>query len=164
VDAALSHSARSFEDILEETEGRHYSLVFRRPDDLPRTMRKEIAKKGWPVAAPAALPILTSFNTPGGGISMQDTVDLILTLRAVTHLVEETELVTTRGLPLAWTDPATGAHLLVRELRDLMEELEDEVFDDEDWDEDLPPDELPGRRCLGRRMGRPRLGRRLPGG
>lgn len=140
VDAALSHSARSFEDILEDTEGRHYSLLFRRPDDLPRTMRKEIARKGWPVAAPAALPILTSFNTPGGGISLQDTEDLILTLRAVTHLVEETEPASTRGVPLAWTDPTTGAHLLVRELQDLMEDLDDEVFDDDDLDEDLPPD------------------------
>jgi hypothetical protein len=137
VDAALTHSARSFEDILEETEGRHYSLLFRRPDDLPRTMRKEIARKGWPVAAPAALPILTSFNTPGGGISLQDTEDLILTLRAVTHLVEETELVSTRGLPFAWADPATGAHLLVRELRDLVEDLEDDVFDEDDEWEDL---------------------------
>jgi len=141
VDAALSHSARSFEDILEDTEGRHYSLLFRSPDDLPRTMRKEIARKGWPVAAPAALPILTSFNTPGGGISLQDTEDLILTLRAITHLVEETEPASTRVVPLAWTDPTTGAHLLVRELQDLMEDLEDEVFDDDDLDEDLPPDD-----------------------
>jgi hypothetical protein len=61
-DAALSYTASSFEEILEETEGRHYSLLFRRPDHLPRPMRKEIARKGWTVAAPAAHPILTSGN------------------------------------------------------------------------------------------------------
>ena len=150
VDAVLSHSAPSFEDILEDTRGRHYSLLFRSPDDLSRPMRKEIARRGLPVAAPAALPILTSINTPGGGISLQDTGDLILILRAITHLVAETELVSTRGWPLAWTDPATGAHLLVRELRDSEEELADDVFaaggawiddvppDDDDWDDDFP--------------------------
>jgi hypothetical protein len=141
-DAALSTTARTFEEILQESEGRHYSLLFRSPDHLPRPMRKEIAREGWPVAAPAALPILTSVNTPGGGISLQDAEDLSLSLGAITRFVEQTEVVDTGGGGLSWTDPATGAHLVVRELRDLMEDLEHELFgEDDDWDDDAWDDD-----------------------
>ena len=140
-DAALSSTARTFEEILQETEGRHYSLLFRPPDHLPRPMRKEIAREGWPVAAPAALPILTSVNTPGGGISLQDAEDLSLALRAITHFVEQAEVVDTGQGGLSWTDPSTGAHLVVRELRDLMEDLEADLFNDDDWEDDAWEDD-----------------------
>lgn len=59
------------------------SLTFDARADLPKTMRREVAKSGWTVAGSRAYPLLWTLNTPGGGITSEQMLELTNSLYAV---------------------------------------------------------------------------------
>ncbi|MDQ2668571.1 MAG: hypothetical protein M3Z05_21635 [Gemmatimonadota bacterium] len=83
--------------------------------ELPKSMRSELAKSGLSIAGPAAYPWLWTRNTVGGGISPDQTDDLIATLGAITSLVSGGDgaealsaALSHAGRPFEWQDPLSG--------------------------------------------------------
>lgn len=96
------------EEALDWMEGRGLVLTFEHVRALPKAMRKEIARSGWPVADDYAYPVLLTLNAPGGGVPERDAADLVAVLRGVPGLVAARGDAVARREPAAWTDPATG--------------------------------------------------------
>ncbi len=130
-DCRLSASSASLYEIADEVEDRLYTVLFEDAPSLPRTMRREVAQRGWPVAAPAAYPRVMAVNTPAGGISREDAAMLCAVMGGVASLVEERrdEILDDRWC--AWTDPASGVRFaLVEGLDDLDDEVGDDLDDE----------------------------------
>ncbi len=97
--------------VLGPPSGRILSLTFDKARDLPRPMRKEVARAGWEVASVDAYPTLLALGTPAGGIRATDARDLPPILAAVaewTQLVADDESLIARG---PWRHPETGVEL-----------------------------------------------------
>ncbi len=98
-------------------EGRVLSLTFDKEAMLPRPMRREIARAGWPVASPDAYPSLLAINTPAGGLRRVDADDLV----TITAAFAAWTAVIDRDPELAdagpWRDPETGVVLQVQGFR-----------------------------------------------
>jgi hypothetical protein len=92
--------------------GRLISLSFDDGGEIPRPMRKEVARAGWEVAAPDAYPHLLAVNTPAGGIRRRHAADLLAVLRAVPAFLAAVSSAAGGSASLEeWTDPATGVTL-----------------------------------------------------
>lgn len=92
-------------------EGRSLCLTFEPVDELPPTMRREVLRSGWEVAAPSAYPFLFTINAPGGGISKADAQDLTLALRTVAAGGDHLVAAYREGTEAEWPDAGTGATL-----------------------------------------------------
>lgn len=96
-------------EVLNALTGRVLTLLFDEARDLPRPMRREVARKGWEVASPSAYPILIVMNTPGGGLSLADLRWLTEALTLVPRFLAETERAEADGTWLPeWRNPETG--------------------------------------------------------
>ena len=87
------------------------SLSFDPRSDLPKPMRREMAKGSWVVDGPDAYPWLWTHNTIGGGLSEAAARDLVATLDAITGFVLSQRSAVGHwvpGLPIEWTDHASG--------------------------------------------------------
>jgi hypothetical protein len=90
-------------------EGRIITLIFEKAHELPRPMRREVARRGWEVASPSAYPTLVAVNTPGGGVSRADVRALTEALSLVPAYLEAAENSDPSGAFLPeWTSPETG--------------------------------------------------------
>lgn len=112
-------------------------------DDLPRPMRREIARAGWEVAAPAAYPLLMPMLTPGGGITRKTARRLADVLDAVVALVEDQRESVRDGRPAEAEGPGGVTveypgedpdergrrEMLPPELRDVLEGLRSGSFE-----------------------------------
>jgi len=95
---------------LETVRGAVVTLLFEPVGDLPRPMRKEVARAGWEVAAPHAYPVLSAMNTPGGGVSRAAIKRFTRILELIPRYLDESEASGPLGsVPGEWTDPDTGA-------------------------------------------------------
>jgi hypothetical protein len=133
----------------EGVRGRIISLGFDRASEIDPDMRREIKLHGWEVAGPAAIPVLTTINTPGGGVTRADVRDLITLLGAVPAFVHAharalraEERTGTPVRAIEWTESATNVSFRYAgeavSSADLMYE-----HDDDDYalaDDVLPPD------------------------
>ncbi len=113
--ADLPHLLPGTPAALRRIRGRTLALTFDKGADLPPQMRREIASAGWPVASTDAYPVLVTVNTPGGGLSLADSEDLVEALRALPAFAEAhaeallDELDENAPLDLGtWTDASTG--------------------------------------------------------
>jgi len=116
----LYESRRDFQAVLSEPrpgqalgslEDRVLALTFTRRGELPRRMQREVASRGWEVAAPEAYPLLMALNTPGGGASRRDAADLAAVLGAVAALAGRFTERLAGSEAVDWRDPATGVVL-----------------------------------------------------
>ncbi|TVP49157.1 MAG: hypothetical protein EA350_02405 [Gemmatimonadales bacterium] len=95
--------------VLGAMEGRVITLLFEEANDLPRPMRREVARKGWEVASPSAYPTLVVMNTPGGGVSRADLRVLTEALTLVPRFLAAGERADGPATLLPeWTSPETG--------------------------------------------------------
>lgn len=100
-------------------QGRVLTVMFEEAQELPRPMRRELARKGWEVADPAAYPVITAINTPGGGMSREDLGRLTRALEAIpawiAHLRRGERRPGTRvphaGGDGGWRHPASGLRI-----------------------------------------------------
>lgn len=104
------------EHALENTRGRILSITFEPVTNVPEPMPGEARRHGWELAGPRAFPILSTINTPGGGLSENDARDLIVLLESLPRFVAANRTVLLReqrtGEPCVafeWRDAATGA-------------------------------------------------------
>lgn len=137
-DCQTSASSGSLYEVVDMVQDRFFTVLFEDAPSLPRTMRREVARQAWPVAAPTAYPRLMAVNTPAGGVSREDAAMLAAIVGGVASLVSENrdEILDDRWR--AWTDPASRVRFA------LMEPPDDEFADDEDgWlpDESAWPDD-----------------------
>jgi hypothetical protein len=96
-------------EAMNTLEGRVITLLFEEADDLPRPMRREVARNGWEVAAPSAYPILVVMNTPGGGMRRGDLRMLTQALTLVPRFLTDAERAGAEGAPVHdWVCPETG--------------------------------------------------------
>ena len=95
--------------------GRIVTLDFTAASDLPDATRHEARLARWETAGRDAFPMLTTVNTPGGGVTEDDVADLILLLRAVPAFVAEQRFALLREQrteepcePIDWRHEETG--------------------------------------------------------
>jgi hypothetical protein len=107
----LDDDALEYEGLgaLGALKGRVITLFFEEAHELPRAMRREVARKGWEVVSPLAYPTLVALNTPGGGVRRADLGMLTEALTLVPEFLAETERADASGTFMAeWTSPETG--------------------------------------------------------
>jgi hypothetical protein len=142
-DCRISASSGSLHEVVDKVQDRFFTVLFEAAPSLPRTMRREVARRAWPVAAPAAYPRLMAVNTPAGGLRREDAVMLAAVMGGVASLVSESRDEILDDRRRAWTDPVKG----VRFAR--VEPLDDELDDEEggwSFDESAWPDDEIGDR------------------
>ncbi len=99
-------------DPMDALRGRSITLLFDNAHELPRPMRREVARKGWPVASPSAYPTLVALNTPGGGVARSDLRMLSEALTLIPEYLDARERADADGVPLPrWTSPDTGTEV-----------------------------------------------------
>ena len=97
---------------LWEPQGRVVSVNFDAGGDIPKAMRREVARAGWEVASPKAYPRIFAINTPAGGVRRRDVEDLAALLAAVPRFVAAHAAEVERGAPVdGWRDGETGVVL-----------------------------------------------------
>jgi len=92
-------------------------LAFRQASHLPRRLRREIASRGWPLAATDAYPTLMVFNSPAGGISADLATRLIVLIDALSGFVEAGRGILASGNragTIGWSDPDGSATVTFR--------------------------------------------------
>ncbi len=116
---ALYESIEDMLNLLETPDGANFaqqlsvvlSLTFDFRADLPKSMRREAADAGWPIAGPSAYPVLWTINTIGGGISESQVRDLTLALEVVARFAGRIDTETNAGagpVGVSWTDESSG--------------------------------------------------------
>ncbi len=104
---------RFLDDVHSRPRGRVFGVTFDSGRQLPRPMRKEIARAGWEVASADAYPVLVAMNTPAGGLRGPDARDLPAVLAAVaawTDAIDRDRGVLSAG---PWRHPETGVELSI---------------------------------------------------
>jgi hypothetical protein len=71
------------DDPFLDLRGRVITIDYTPAADMSSAARREARQAGWETAGRNAFPTLTTANTPGGGVTEEDVVDLIVLLRAV---------------------------------------------------------------------------------
>ena len=106
------------DDPFEGVRGRIITLDYSSSSEVPRAARGEARSAGWRTAGSDAFPMLTTVNTPGGGVTEDDMADLVLLLGAVPAFMEEHRLALLREQrtevgcePIDWLHEATGVRL-----------------------------------------------------
>jgi len=97
-------------------QGRSLSVGFDSVKKLSQSLVREARLAGWRTAGPDAFPLLFTINTPGGGLSRADAVDLELLLTVVPRFVvahvDDLRLELQTEIPgprLEWRDSESGA-------------------------------------------------------
>ena len=112
---------RFLDDPQSSPNGRILGLTFDSGQQIPRPMRKEIARAGWEVASADAYPVLVALGTPAGGLRRTDALDLVAVTAAVaawTEAIDRDHRIADAG---PWRDPATGVELEVQGLKTFEE-------------------------------------------
>lgn len=100
--------ARAIQDHLE---GAVLTVLFHDADELPRPMRREVARRGWEVASPSGYPVLTALNTPGGGIRRDGLHRLTEAMAVALRFVEHLRRTGGGAARARWTDPESGTRV-----------------------------------------------------
>jgi SEC-C motif len=111
-------SALGADTAVSRMRGAILSLGFEERSDIPKPMRDEIRREGWPVDGVRGYPMLLVLNTPGGGLALDQMRDLTAALRAIPGFVAK-HLAALRGAakakyPLRHSDKASGASVEMR--------------------------------------------------
>lgn len=100
-------------DLFRHLEGRVLAFSFETGSELPKSMRREISRRGWEVAAATAYPMLMAYDTPAGGLLKSDAEDLLALLGAVPRFLAAGGV--EAGIEDSpWKDPETGFELTYR--------------------------------------------------
>jgi hypothetical protein len=105
-------------DVMTRMRGEVLSLGFEERSVVPKPMREEIRRAGWPVHGLHGYPMLLVLNTPGGSLAIDQMRDLSAALRAIPGFVAK-HLEVLRGAgkpryPLRYSDKPSGASVEMR--------------------------------------------------
>lgn len=84
-------------------------LTFRRGDQIPTSLREEVARAGWTLAGPDAYPVIEVHGTAAYGMSRSVIARARRVLEAMTGFVRESRRllrVRAHGRTVTWSDPA----------------------------------------------------------
>jgi len=88
-------------------------LMFSHEAELPREIRVDVKRNGWPTPDKGIVPVLQTVNTPAGGVTRRQVADLTSILQAVAGFARAFEAGTVDlGKVGLWTDPGTGVNVL----------------------------------------------------
>ncbi len=112
-DLLLLHFLQHTERAMFGARGAVLSLSFSPAREVPPHMRREIRDTKWEIAGPAAYPMLTALNTPGGGVQSKQFEAFVAVLGSLPRFVATLRRNSAAGAKKAkrWKDRVTGITL-----------------------------------------------------